>query len=77
MLMVLVLVLVPSGGGRGFAYRAELPESSGEEVVEGWRRRWGRGKEWGAGAGEGRAGWSWADVCGTGVRGGPTRCGGI
>jgi hypothetical protein len=77
MLMVLVLVLVPSGGGRGFAYRAELPESSGEEVRRGVEKAVGTGKEWGAEAGEGRAGWSWADVCGTGVRGGPTRCGGI
>ena len=25
-----MLVLVPSGGGRGFTYKAELPGSSGE-----------------------------------------------
>ena len=72
--LVLVLVLVPSGGGRGFAYKAELPGSSGEEVRRGVEKAVGTGEGVGS---WGRRGWTWADVCGTGVRGGPTRCGGI
>ena len=30
--VLMVLVLVPGGGGRGFEYKAELPGSSGEVV---------------------------------------------
>ena len=48
-----VLVLVPSGRGRGFAYKAELSRR-GKGVRRGWRRRWGRGRDRGAGSVGGR-----------------------
>lgn len=43
-LMALTLVLVPSGGGRGFAYKAEPPGSLGE-VCRGVEKAVGTGKE--------------------------------
>lgn len=58
--VLMVLVLVPSGGGRGFAYKVELPGNSGEEVHRGVEKAGkGAGSVGGRGRGSGRAGWSW------------------
>ena len=56
MVLVLVLVLVSSGGGRGFAHKAELPGSSGEEVGRGVEKAVGTGEGVGSGGRRGKSG---------------------
>ena len=52
------MALVPGGRGRGFAYKAELPGSSGEVCSGVEKAGEGAGSVGGRGRGSGRAGWS-------------------
>ena len=55
MVLVLVLVLVPNGGVRGFAYKAELSGSSGE-VRRGVEKAVETGEGVGSGGRRGKSG---------------------